>query len=126
MAFQEVKVDDAGELGSFFKFNAIGDKLLGVFVSYEEAQGTYGPEKRYTLKNREGLHTVTANFDLNRRLQAAQLQPGHAVKITHTGVLPNKDPSKSGMKQFKVEVDRDFKMPGAPPPPPVANDDIPF
>lgn len=128
MAFREVDPGPAPEVGNFHKFNAIGDRLAGVFLSYEKAQGKYGPEHRYTFKNKEGVHTVTANFDLKRRLEKADLKPGYKVIIQYVADIPNQDPTKSAMRQFKVLVDDDVKAQPKPDPKPAADDldDIPF
>lgn len=125
MAYVEVDPGPMPESGKFVKFAAVGDKHGGIFVSHETAMNKFDKEEhRYTFKNKEGLFTITANYDLNRRLQKAQLQPGHAVIMTYVSDLPSKTEGYSPMKMFKVVVDTDPKKPA--PKAPVVDDNEPF
>lgn len=125
MAFKEV---DPGPVldGAFFKFNAIGDQLIAVFVKVTEGINNFGKKQNsYTFKNKEGLHTVDATFDLNRRLVAAKLEPGDKVMIKFNSELPPTQEGHSPQKIFKVMVDNEVtpelraaivKLAGAPAP----------
>lgn len=104
MAFKEIDPGPA-PTGSFYKFKAIGDKFAGVFVSKEIVNKFEKPAHEYTFKNKEGVHTITANYDLRRRLDKADLKPGFKVLITFASELPPEKPGHSAMKQFKVLVD---------------------
>lgn len=132
MAFREVDPGPMPE-GKFWKPSAIGDKFLGVFVSKTERTANFneGPKKvtDWSFKNREGAWIINPNADLQRRFDAADLKPGHAVRITY---VSNLDTGKADpMKVFRLEVDTEWKPAAAappPPPPPRApvDDDIPF
>ena len=138
MAFKEVPVDESEVVptaGEFFKFQAIGDKLAGIFISYKERKKDFGDGKGektfhdYTFKTKDGLRTISANFDLHARMKAAQvkmgLKPGHKVMITYTNDRPIEGQS-TPMKQHKVQVDTETSAPKPPPPPPPAEDDFEF
>lgn len=128
MAWQEIDPGELPDLPPFFKFEAIGDRFLGRFVSYSKAKGNFEKdEDRYVFKNKAGSHCIVANFDLHRRLAKAALKAGNAVEIIHTSIAPPAKEGQNGMKQFKVRVD--YAPPAAPaapkpPPPPSANDDL--
>jgi hypothetical protein len=111
MAFREVTVDET-ENKTYFKFNAIGDRLAGVFVSATTVDGQFGPRREYVFKTKDaGTVTLTPSTDLARKLEKAGLAPGAKVIATYTA---DKDIGKaSPMKMFKVLVD-------------VGSDDIPF
>jgi hypothetical protein len=129
MAFKEVVVEPLEDLPPFHKFSAVGDKVVGRFVSYVESNGKFGIENRYTFKGASGLFVIAANFDLHRRLVKAELKRGNAVMISYSGDLPPSKPGNSPMKMFKVMVDDSPPTVAAkPPPPPVADldDDIPM
>lgn len=129
MAFVEIEVDPA-EGGEFFRFNAIGDRLLGVFVSFEAKKGNFDKlDQNYTFRTKEGVVTVSASANLAMKLEKAALKPGHRVMVTYTGDLAATKPGFSAMKIFKVLVDSDpqtLAKPKPPPPPPAGDefDDI--
>lgn len=123
MAFREVDPGPAPVTGKFVKLAAIGDKLGGIYVGHEEAEGKFGTENRYSIRTKEGVSTISANYDLHRRMQKAikdGLIPGHKVIITYSHDVPNQDPQKSAMRGHKVLVDTDAIV--APPPPKPADD----
>lgn len=126
MAYVEVDPGPMTESGAFIKFTAIGDKCHGLYVGYTEEKNNFDKvEKRYQFKNKEGLFTVAANYDLDRRLKKANLQPGHAVIITYVSDLAAKTEGYSPMKQFKVLVDTN-PVKQAPKPVVTGEDDLPF
>lgn len=108
MAFKEVEADPH-ESSSFFKFNAIGDKFAGVFKSYSQKDGTYGPEHNYVFQTKEGAITVNAKTDLHKKLQKAALKPGYKVIASYASDLDTGKPSP--MKIFKVLVDSEVAAP---------------
>ncbi len=115
MAFQEIP-DEPYEERTFFRFNAVGDKFVGLYVSQKE--GTYGTD--YTFRNKEGQFVVTGKGALKAKLDKAGLKPGYLVRATFTGT---KDVGKdSPMRLIKVEVDNDPAKPAPKPPPPPADD----
>jgi hypothetical protein len=127
VAYKEVKVSDEelkSSNGEFFKFQAIGDKFEGEFVSSATRVNNFGKtEQNYTFKRiPDGkLCTITANKDLNVRLTKAALRPGMKVFIKYVKDIPIPNQT-SPMRSFVVGVDDGA---AAPPPPPPA-DDIPF
>jgi hypothetical protein len=149
MAYKEIVLTEeeqkAGS-GSYVKFEAIGAKFAGVFVSANVREVMFPGQTKprnvtdYVFKNREGTHTLSAPFDLDRKLKKAALKPGYRVAMVFTGEVAPEDPSKSAMKLFKVLVDDEITTstaavvkplpPPAPkPPPPSAGsefDDIPL
>src|SRR5690606_19816305 len=105
----------------FVRFNAIGDRYAGVFISVTETTGRFGPESHYLFRGKEGDFIIRPNFDLKRRLEKAELKPGHKVLVTLVAQIPNRDPQKSPMNQFKVMVDASSTaVPAARTPPPAA------
>lgn len=130
MAYREVDPGPAPENDEFFNFKAIGDKFVGRYQRKEEVTNNFGKEQtRYHFKTKDGPIAIDANYDLKRRLEAASLIAGVTkCMITFTGIAPNKDPGKSGMKLFKLLVDDTPPTAAAapPPPPPPAADDIDF
>ena len=139
MAWKDVEVSDEERAGSFFKFDAIGTKLLGRFVKTVPQTGQYAKPGRvdYVFKVKDAAGNLTevtvssSPVDLSAKLTKARLKPGYAVKIEYVKAIPSDDPSKSAQKIFKVSVD-DSPAPAAaakpppPPPPPSPSDDIPF
>lgn len=104
MAFREITVDetDTGNK-TFKKFEAIGDKHAGVFVSKARVDGKFGPKDEYTFKNKEGEFTITPGADLGKRLEKAALVPGDKVIMSY---VADKEIGKpSPMKVFKVLVE---------------------
>jgi hypothetical protein len=134
MAMREVVIPETAP-AQFKKFNAIGDKLAGFYVSKQEAPGKFGPETHWTFRSKDGEDFIPANsYDLNQRLNKALesgLKPGNPVimEFASTRDIGKENP----MKIFKVTFDPDIvRMPSpkaapkaAPPPPPPA-EDIPF
>ncbi len=115
MAFQEIP-DEPYEEKSFFKFNAVGDKFVGLYVS--QAEGKYGTD--FTFRNKTGPFVVTAKGALKAKLDKAGLKPGYLVRATFTGT---KDVGKdSPMRLIKVEVDNDPAKPAPVAPKPAADD----
>lgn len=132
--------------GNFFKFTAIGQRLLGRFVKSQKQTGQYAKADlldyvfRIASKDEDGKVIagkteevlLNANKQLHAKLAKCKLQPGYAVKITFTGEIDVGQPSK--MKVYEVEFDASpapsgaAKPPPPPPPPPTpaADDDVPF
>lgn len=150
MAYKEIVLTEeemkAGN-SSYVKFDAIGTKFAGIFLSTATREVTFPGQTKprtvtdYQFKNKEGVHTLSAPYDLDRKLKKAALKPGYKVAMVFTGEVPPEDPSKSAMKLFKVLVDDEIgpaaaaapkPPPPAPkpqPPPPSAGsefDDIPY
>ncbi len=136
MAYREIPHDEQAASGpaNYFKFNAIGDKLGGVFVSCR--QGNYGMD--YTFRNKTGEHVVTVKGALQKQLEKADLEPGFKVIIEYVRNQPMLD--KNGqvktdehgvpfnpMKVYKVLVDDSPASAApkpAPKPAPAADDDF--
>lgn len=128
MAYREIDPGPAPE-GNFVKFEAIGDKFIGRYVSVKETTNNFGrKQNQYTFKNKQGEYTLDANYDLDRRLKAAQLKPGYACMITFVSILEPRKEGENGMKVFKLMVDDAAPAPKAPPPPADDDflDDVPF
>jgi hypothetical protein len=127
MAYKEIDPGPAPEMGTFYKFTAIGQKFAGIFVSFSTEEGNFGKENRWVFRNKDGPFTITANFDLHRRLLKADLRPGHKALIEYLKDAPAK-PGQSGMKLFSLKVDSDPSTPAVETPAnatPPAND-LPF
>ncbi len=131
MAYKEVVVEES-DLGSFFKFDAIGTKLVGRFVAFQVKPSNFAdgkPEQLYTFKTREGLITVNAPTDLARKLEAAKksgdLKPGHMVSMSYDRDLPATKPGYSPMKIIKTAID-DAPPPAAVKAPAPDPEDLPF
>lgn len=138
MAFEEVKLTDEETAalatgGEFFRFNAIGDKLVGRFVKTEERVNQFQKKEIvYTFKTRTPEGAVkevrlSPNVALAKMLEKAELKPGHAAMITYTGDLPIEG-KPHPMRMFKLAVDRaaGAAAPKPPPPPPPAADDLDY
>ncbi len=132
MAYREVDPGPAPEAGEFVSFKAIGEKFIGRFIGVTEITNSFSKKQnQYTFKNKEGIKKLDANYDLDRRLKAADLKPGITLcLITYIKDADQPDPTRSAMKLFKLLVDD--SPPGAkaaaapPPPPPSADSDIDF
>jgi hypothetical protein len=137
MAFKEIELteEEKAALGSdFYKFTAIGQKLVGKFVRTQAQSGQFAKahliDYVFKMKNEAGAvveAVLNPPTDLGQKLKKAALKPGHAVMITYASDL---DVGKeSPMKIFKVLVD-DSPAAGAaakpPPPPPPSDDDLNF
>ena len=139
MAFEEVTLTkeetaEIGSGGSFFKFNAIGEKLAGRFVKIETRRNTHfnRDELVYHFKVKQadgsiGVVMHTPGAQLARLLSKANLQTGNAVLIQYTA-----DQAIEGkqypMKIFSLKIDRSSAPAAAKPPPPPAevDGDVPF
>ena len=116
MAFVDVEIPEGESGGEFFKFSAVGDRLLGVFVSKAmDNSGKFGPKMAYTFRTKEGTVVVTPPTKLAQGFEKADLQPGHRVIAEYTKDLPPPadKPNHSPTKLFKLQVDRDAKAPAA-------------
>ncbi len=112
MAFRDVDPPAPENAGNYYKFKAMGDRLAGVFLSAKMTTGKFGDKMEYKFKTAAGEVTFTPPTDAARKLEAAELQPGHKVIITWTG---EKDIGKGmPMKLFRVQVDGEAKKPPAP------------
>lgn len=134
--------EEALKGGNYFKFTAIGQKLLGKFLRTQPQTGQYAKKDlldyvfRANVTHEDGTKTteevvVNTNKQLNAQLAKCKFQPGYAVKITFASELDVGQQSK--MKVYEVEFDSNPpSKAGAPPPPPKpaadvpADDDIPF
>jgi hypothetical protein len=140
MAFRESDPGPMPELGTFFKYQAIGDKVAGVYQGVREVDSNL-PDRAgkkdqiYSFRARGadgkiGIVDVTANYDFHRRMQAAMkdgLKPGHKVIATYTHEIPAKQAGFSPMKGFKILWDDAApSAPATPPPPPPKPADDPF
>lgn len=132
--------------GNFFKFTAIGQKLLGRFVKTQKQTGQFAKADledyvfRVAKKDENGQViagqteevVVNTNKQLNAKLKKCGLKAGYAVKITFASELDVGQASK--MKVYEVEYDASPSPAGAakppppppPPPAPAADDDVPF
>ncbi len=111
MAYQEI--EDDGPSGQFFKFNAIGDKIAGLYVGHRPATGTYAKpnDLEHMILQRDGLWILTPPTDAARKLLKAErdgsLKPGASVMLSYSG---DKDVGQqSPMKMIKVLVDPEVK-----------------
>lgn len=102
--WEEVKVEEFTSR-VFFKFEAVGDMIVGRYVKMQEEEGRYGKQMVVYLRTRDGDECLNANFDLQRRFEAAELAKGDLVRVTFAGWVDLKDDKK--MKQFTLEVNRD-------------------
>lgn len=138
MAFREVELteEERAAMGTRYKkFEAIGDRIAGLFVSVQDRQGKFGPETVYTFrtKNEQGQVEDIAlssggNTDAAIKLSKAGLKPGNKVIVAFTGT---RDVGKtSPMKLFKVQVDDSVtplpSVSAAKPAAPKPADDTPF
>lgn len=142
MAFREVDLTEeerAAMQGAYFKFNAIGDRLMGRFLSTRPSTGTYAKPGQldYVFRHKNAETgaiedvTLTPPADLVAKLKKAGLKPGWKVSITYASDL---DVGKeSPMKIFKLLVDDSpaaAPAPAAPAPKPAPKpapaDDIDF
>lgn len=130
MAFREVELTEeerAAMSGAYFKFNAIGDRIVGRFISTRPSTGTFAKPGQldYTIRHKNAETgaiedvTLTPPADLAAKLKKAQLKPGWKVSITYSSDV---DVGKeSPMKVFKLLVDDSdapaAAKPAAPPAP---------
>lgn len=148
MAFKKVELtkeeEEALKGGNYFKFTAVGQKMLGRFVRTQPQTGQFAKQGqldyvfRANVAHEDGTKAVeevvvNTNKQLNAQLAKCGLKPGYAVKITFVSELDVGQQSK--MKVYEVEYD-DAPPAGkaAPPPPPppkpaaaaAEDDDVPF
>jgi len=134
MAFREVELSEeerAAMSQKFFKFNAIGDRLAGVFVSSRMASGKFGEQREYLFRTKDGQVALTPPTDAAKKLEKIGLKPGWKVLITYDQDI---DVGKEKpMKHFKVLFEESIAPPAAPAPAPAAApkapagaEDIPF
>lgn len=120
MAMREVVVTEeerkaAG--GKFFKFNAIGDKLVGRYVSRKE--GKFGFE--YTFKTDDGEKTHSPGKNLAPKLEKALregLKPGMLCVAKFTSTLDTGQASPMAVIAFAYDPESLPK--------PAADEDVPF
>lgn len=109
MAMREVVLPEENDAPkTYFSFKAIGDSLLGLFVSHAAVPKTYNGESKtdqqYTFQNKDGEWiTVSANANLHTKLQNAQLVQGQLVKLVFAATKDIGKPSP--MKLISVFVD---------------------
>jgi hypothetical protein len=135
MAFREIELteEERAALGAkFFKFDAIGDRLVGRFLRSEERDGKFGRETLYHFKRKTEAGQIEevalssgGNSDAIQKLRKAAIKPGVAVMVTFTATL---DVGKANpMKMFKVLVDDSpAATPTPAPKPKPADDDLNF
>lgn len=138
MAFREVELSDeerAAAGARFKKFEAIGDRIAGLFVKQEERDGRFGRETVYTFRTKSEAGLIEdvslssgGHTDADMKLKKAALKQGNKVIVAFTGT---RDVGKTNpMKLFKVQVDDSVTPlpPLAAPKPanPKPADDIPF
>lgn len=125
MAMREVVIDETGPK-NFFKFQAIGDTLAGFYVGKSTDKDKYG-KTQYTFRDPQGVdHTVSATYDLERRLEKAiedGLKKGNKVLMKYSSDLPTGQDSP--MKMYTVKWD-DTVFPLPEPKKAAPKDDIDF
>lgn len=101
---------------NFVKFERIGDSVKGVFVSYGEVNGNFGPKKELVLRTKDGPKNITCTAHL-RQIIDANLEKirGKVLTITLRNLKAVGKPQP--MKEFEVDVS-DPKSGKAEPPPP--------
>lgn len=118
MAFVKVTVpepEDMDEEATFQKFQSIGDKMAGVFLSKVTTQGNFGKAQvNYKFRNAQGLVICTPPWHLKQLFEAANagagLKRGDKVIAKYvddkpmTGVGDDGQP-KNPMKKFDLLVD---------------------
>lgn len=153
MAFREVVLTDE-EMKSggrkFKKFDAIGDRHIGILLAVERTTKTFRPEEgaktfnTYVFWNKvDGEFEISpAPTDLDKRLTKA-MRPGseggqglapaknHLVRMAFVSTTDTGQ--SSPMKVFKLEVDTEFVPPAGSMPPksgqrptPSLDEDVPF
>ncbi len=128
--------------GDFYKFTAIGQKLLGRFPKTQPQTGPHAKANRVDYVFRMAVkNEATGAMEpkevpftpptkaaqlLEKAMKGGLLKPNYVVKLSYTADL---DVGKeSPMKIFELEID-DAPAPAkaaAPPPPPPPDDDLPF
>ena len=115
MAMRTVEIDETEEVmveRTFVKFNEIGDKCGGFFISKDIREKTFGNETKtvteYTIRSKEGVdQIVTGSKDLDKRMEAANPQRGNPVLIKLKARKPVPG-FQSQKKIFDVAVDNDL------------------
>lgn len=127
-----MKLEAPSAASRYVKFTSIGDKVRGLFISYEENQpGNFGPENILTLRTKEGEVLVNCKSDLARKLGGnVEKIVGKVLEITYTEDRPIKGRPQP-MKVFDVDVSEPKNGAAAPPPKPAPvaatyADDEPF
>lgn len=130
MAWRTVEVEDEVPRGNWVRWTNPGESRVGIYQGKAAATSKEGkPKTDYMFKDHDGLYTITANYDLNRRMTKALvegLKAGHLVKVTYVKDAAPYAEGQSPMKVFSVAVDPDYKPKAAAPQPPPADDDLPF
>lgn len=124
MAMKEVVLDESDRSESkYVTFKAIGDKLVGRYVSHRTVSGKYGDKVEFTFRTKAGDKIVNppANLaqKLKKSLEKGLLKPGYlcVMKFTSTQDIGKESP----MRVITLEID------DAPPPTPKpVEDDVPF
>ena len=116
---------EAPTVSKYIKFQTIGDKVRGLFVSYEEnVAGTFGPENVLMLKTKDGEVKVSCkgNSNLARKLGAnVDKIVGKVLEITYVSDLKIAGRPQP-MKVFDVDVSEPKAGTPKPAPKPVAPD----
>lgn len=145
MSWKDVVIDEEG--GEFFKFDAIGTKLSGVFLSKAmDSSGKYGPKMAYNFRTAAGEVKVNPPVLLERAFESvndgAGLAAGDGVIATYVKDIPptkaGNNPTKGFTMKFECAADGNARRkaaakagasaPKPPPPPPPADEleDIPL
>lgn len=130
MAYKEIELTEeerAAAGAKFFKFGAIGDKLVGRFIRTQPTTGTYAKAGQldYVFRTKAGDVSLSPPADAALKLKKANLKPGNAVMISYER---DQDVGKESlMKVFRVLVDDSPAVAKKPEPaPPPVPDDIDF
>ncbi len=143
MAYQEVTIPDeelGGSNAEFFKFNAIGDSLAGLYVKTVASTGTYakpGQLDYIFYTKRDDGSVAESRFTppyaaakmLGKAAADGLLIPGAAVILKWVRNKPI-DGREQPMKIFELKVDHKPKLSGpvvpTPRVKPAPDDDAPF
>ena len=98
--------------GSFFKFEKIGDKVLGYLVSSKkkEKEGIYGEQMIYKLEKEDGEMTnVAVKMYTAERVEAAGVKRGQQIGFKFEKEFETKFANKG--KDIGVYITQKFKEP---------------
>ncbi len=89
--------------GEQFKFEEIGQELLGYYIGSFAFDGEYGPTLKHVFKTEKGLSVVFGQTHLTGLLEG--LTPGVLTRVTLTGTKKVK--KGNPMKVYELEYDED-------------------
>lgn len=103
MAFRR-KLDSSS--GDVFKFEKVGQKLVGFYLGSFDHDGDYGPTKKHVFKTPKGMKVVFGQKHLTDLLTEGENVVGKLLEVAYIGDKPPAKGRKGNpMKLFELGID---------------------